>query len=527
MGKRARRALGMIGIVGLVGGLLTTAPAAIAGSEQTYIVLYRASAVAGNAEATIRQAGGTFVYAYPEIGVVIARSSDASFRANLLKDSKVENAAATSGFAVQVPDLPVEADGPPPGDLPNSPSTDADPLWSLQWDMRQIHTPEAHAITGGSASVIVGDIDTGLDYTHPDLAPNVDSARSVNCVGGAPVAGAAAAMDDNGHGTHTAGTIAAASNGIGITGVAPNVKIAGIKAATAAGFFFPEAVVCAFMWAATHGIDVTNNSYFADPWLFNCRNDPVQRAIWKAEQRAIKYAQQNGVTIVASEGNQSEDISHPSIDKTSPDDSTPVTREITNACMVIPVELPGVIGVTATGANAQTDGNDSTDYLKSYYSSFGISEANVAAPGGDRRFGINAAAGALNGRVLSTWPASLAAGCPALLTVTNGGGIYCYLQGTSMAGPHVAGVAALVVSRYGSGSGPGKMAPGRVASIIGQTADAQPCPTELPTTNPADGRSYASFLGLDDGQVQTCQGGPGHNSWYGSGLVNAYSAVSR
>ena len=93
--------------------------------------------------------------------------------------------------------------------------------------MVQIHTPEAHAITGGSPAVLVGDIDTGLDYTHPDLAPNVDDAASVNCVGGAPVPGKVAAMDDNGHGTHTAGTIAAASNGIGIVGVAPNVRIAG------------------------------------------------------------------------------------------------------------------------------------------------------------------------------------------------------------------------------------------------------------------------------------------------------------
>ena len=86
-------------------------------------------------------------------------------------------------------------------------------------------------------------------------------------------------MDDNGHGTHTAGTIAAAKNGIGIVGVAPNVKIAGIKAGNADGFFFPEAVVCAFMWAGTHHIAVTNNSYFADPYLFNCKNDPVQRAM--------------------------------------------------------------------------------------------------------------------------------------------------------------------------------------------------------------------------------------------------------
>jgi lantibiotic leader peptide-processing serine protease len=76
------------------------------------------------------------------------------------------------------------------------------------------------------------------------------------------------------------------------------------------------------------------------PWLFNCRNDPAQRAIWKAERRAIRFAQQNGVTVVAAEGNQSEDMSHPSQDKTSPDDTTPVTRDVTNACVVIPTELP-------------------------------------------------------------------------------------------------------------------------------------------------------------------------------------------
>jgi Subtilisin-like serine proteases len=283
--------------------------------------------------------------------------------------------------------------------LQNAPASDSDPLSPLQWDMRQIHTPEAHAITGGSPSVLVGDIDTGIDFNHPDLAQNIDVADSVNCLSGAPVAGLAA-QDDNGHGTHTAGTIAAASNGIGIVGVAPNVHIAGIKAGNADGFFFPQAVVCAFVWAGTHGVDVTNNSYFADPWLFNCRNDPVQRAIWKAEQRAIDFAQHNGVTVVAAEGNQSEDMSHPSQDATSPDDTTPVTRDVTNACVVIPAEIPGVIGVTADGNSQQANGG----YLKSFYSSFGVSSADVVAPGGDSLFG--ATAQAPNGRVLSTWPAT-------------------------------------------------------------------------------------------------------------------------
>src|SRR5438093_231369 len=88
----------------------------------------------------------------------------------------------------------------------------------------------APAPASGSPTVVVGDIDTGLDYRHPDLRQNVSDADSANCVSGAPVQGAAAAQDDNGHGTHTAGTIAAAANGIGVVGVAPNVRIAGIKA---------------------------------------------------------------------------------------------------------------------------------------------------------------------------------------------------------------------------------------------------------------------------------------------------------
>lgn len=109
----------------------------------------------------------------------------------------------------------------------------------------------------------MGDIDTGLDFTHPDLAPNYDAADSADCTSGLPAA-LPVGNDANGHGTHTAGTIAAAANGIGIVGVAPNVKIAGIKAGNDDGFFFPEAVVCAFVWAGTHGVDVTNNSHFAD-----------------------------------------------------------------------------------------------------------------------------------------------------------------------------------------------------------------------------------------------------------------------
>jgi subtilisin family serine protease len=421
-----------------------------AGADETYVVLYKGNSVPANAASIIANAGGKLVYSYDKIGVAIARSDDASFSAKLLQDDRIEGASVTTGFASQLSDGAAEE---------IASATDIPADFAYQWDMIQIHVPEAHAITTGSPEVVVGDIDTGLDYNHVALAPNVDFSRSVSCVSGVPDQNPTAWMDHNGHGTHTAGTIAAKPFTVGsrsVIGIAPDVKIAAIKAGNDAGYFFPEAVICAFMWAADHGIDVTNNSYYADPWLFNCRNDAGQRAIWKAEQRAIRYAMSKGVVVVAAQGNENQDLSKRNVDATSPDDGTPVTRDVTNACVVIPVEISGVIGVTA----------DTSALVKANYSSYGVGVASVTAPGSS---------------VYSTYPNNRIARA----------------SGTSMASPHVAGVAALIRSQS-----PGLPA-GAVQARIQNTADPMPCPDTS----------------------TTCQGGIGYNGFYGHGQVNAFGAV--
>ena len=207
-----------------------------------------------------------------------------------------------------------------------------------------------------------------------------------------------------------------------------------------------------------------------------------------------------------------------------------MTREVTNACVVIPVEIPRVIGVTAVGNARQTDsnGNPIGGYLKSFYSNVGVGVTQVTAPGGDSLFGRTPEAP--NGRVLSTWPPNIPCSRSVKEPVSDPNeptAVYCYLQGTSMASPHVAGVAALIVSRFGDLKSPqnGKMSPERVKAYLDQTADPQPCPTFFPL-------GFAGFVfqevgaGTESGLFAACQGGPGYNSWYGNGQVNAFNAVT-
>src|SRR5262249_12402609 len=156
---------------------------------------------------------------------------------------------ATTGLATRVEDADAAT-----ADATPDPGTTSEPLWSRQWDMQAIHVAEAHSVTIGSPNVVVGVLDSGVDAHHPDLASQVDTSLSASCLGGVVDQSFAAWQPTtSGHGTHVAGTIGAARNGIGVVGIAPGVRLAAVKVVDDQGFIFPEAAVCGYMWAATHG----------------------------------------------------------------------------------------------------------------------------------------------------------------------------------------------------------------------------------------------------------------------------------
>lgn len=493
MNNLRRKTLAAASAVTLGAGLAligVPAPVAAAGPETSYLVLAPQGNGTAKAAARVAAADGAVVAAYDKIGVLVARSSAPDF-ATRVAGAGVESVASTAGLGtaldegetVEVPAADVvRAAGDPT----------AEPLYGQQWDMDMIRVPQAHAVTGGSPSVVVGVLDSGISSSHPDLATQIAKDKSTSCVGGVTnTAEPAWNPTTSDHGTHVAGTIAAAVNGVGVTGVAPGVKVAAVKVVNDDGYIFPEAAVCGFMWAAEHGFQLTNNSYYIDPWQLNCRNDARQRPVWQAVQRALRYSQSQGVLHVASAGNANFDLAHKITDTGSPNNGTPEERaNLTNACLVLPAEAPGVVTVAAVGPTGD----------KSYYSSYGQGVIDVTAPGGDTRFRTQGARSTSTDGILSTTFNTA--------TRTNGWG---YKQGTSMSGPHAAGVAALALSAH-----PG-MTPGQLSSFLERTAVAKSCPAGVYNPVPlipAGPNAYDA----------TCSGGK-RNGFYGAGVVDAYNAV--
>jgi serine protease len=272
------------------------------------------------------------------------------------------------------PDYDVQADQIP-----------TDPMYNQLWGLPDIQADQAWNTTTGTASVVVGVVDTGVDYTHPDLAANIwTNDGTVNhCPAGTHgynvLLKSCDPMDDHNHGTHVSGTIGAVgNNGVGVVGVNWNTRIMGLKFLGSCGCGTTSGAIKAIDWAVKAKAAGVNVRVLSNSWGGGGYS--------KALAGEIDKAGANDILFVAAAGNAARS-----------DDTTPFYPCSYHAA--------NEICVAAT---------DKTDSLASF-SNYGVNSVDLAAPG----VGI-------------------------VSTVIGGG--YASFSGTSMATPHVSGAAALILS---------------------------------------------------------------------------------
>ncbi|PRY36213.1 S8 family peptidase [Umezawaea tangerina] len=441
-----------------------------------YLVVFDEGTSQPLAEAEITASCGTPLVYYPQIGVAVATSPDPSFGRRMGPDRAYSaQAEAISKHTGAVVRKKVDET-----EMGKASRTGAVDRTVEQWDMDLIRAAEAHAVNNGSRDVVVGVLDSGIDPNHPDLVGALDPGLSAGCATGkADTSVAAWSPTTSAHGTHVAGTIAAADDGRGTTGVAPGVRIASVKVVDDDGYIYPEYAVCGFMWSAVHGMTITNNSYFIDPWVFTCQNQVGQKVVYEAVRRAVEYASGRGVLTVAAAGNGATDLSKPGRDSQSPTNAEEVRpRALDNTCLVLPAQLRSVVAVSSVGA----------DKVKAGYSSYGLGAVDLTAPGGDRK---QVPEGKTDGCVLSTVPAG-----------------YDYSCGTSMATPHVSGVAALLASVHPEATAP------ELSRMLNVQSETLPCPADYDLNGTGAQDAY-------------CTGYSEYNGFYGHGLVDALTAVTK
>ena len=515
------RGVTVIAVITILAALLATpvsaAPSAKGGAGR-YLLVARSSGDYGPLRATAVRQGAKVLREIPQIKAMVV-SAPETVRSSLAGDRRALGVARDRLQRVSIEDPAGAPNLSKPGALSGArvrlPAAAAaaraaginpDPAFDykgLLWDYGRIGLPQGWKTSAGSSAVTVGVADTGLDFTHAELAPKVKQVVDLTTLEDPPLCkslfgisdqdlaaqfGGPAETDWYGHGSWIGGNIAAALDGKGINGIAPKVNLVALKISQWCGSAYDSELIDAFVAAADLGVDVVNISFGG----YLDRSDPDQEATYQAYIAAVDYARAHGTVIAAAAGNESTRIgaggqvlSHGTL--TTP--GAEVDDEFGH--FEVPGGVPGVVDVASTGnlvnpssavcPPGSTGSNDDVNAVckpvddphqaggtgrknqLSYFSNYGP-RIDVAAPGGARKFNLPLwDRGGTPGfpytgadltnvwqdfSTTSNWATQI--DCFTFSASSGFPENQCYaaIQGTSMATPHVAAALALEASAH-------------------------------------------------------------------------------